>query len=128
MSALLTANDLTWMRAQQERILPGTVVVYRASLTENGMGGYRETWQAIGTATGRIYPINQRGAAEFVAGAQVISESKWAATLPVGTDVVAADRLKVGGRTWEVVKVNNDEDYMTAVRCDVIAHNEETRN
>lgn len=125
---MIEATDLAWMRATQQRIMPGTVIIYRAALADDGMGGMRETWAAVGTVAGRIYPINQRGNTEFVAGAQVISETKWVATLPVGTDVTAADRLKASSRTWEVTKVNNDEDYQTAVRCDLMAHNEESRN
>lgn len=124
---MLPASDLAWMREQQERLLPGSVVIERYTLSADGMGGYTETWGAVGTVLGRIYPVQRRGQVEFVAGAQRISESTWFATFPVGTDVQAKDRLVKSARSWEVTKVNNDEDYQTAVRCELTAHNEERR-
>lgn len=124
---MLPTSALTWMRGLQEQLMPGTVVIYRMAQTSDGMGGLADGWAAVGTVSGRIYPVNQRGNTEFVAGAQVISETKWYATLPVGTQITARDRVVSGGRSWEVVKVNNDEDWQTAVRAELSAHNEENR-
>jgi head-tail adaptor len=115
------------MQGVQRRAMPGTVVIERYGLTSNGMGGYREAWAAVGTVVGRVYPMVRRGQDEQIAGAQVISESAWFATLPVGTDVDARDRILYQSRTWEVVRVNNDEMWQTAVRCELKAHNEERR-
>ena len=127
MSELLWLNDLAWMRATQERALPGTVVIERRSLAADGMGGFTETWAAAGTVAGRVYPQNERSMSEGVGGEQQISITRWFATLPHGTVVDARDRLLADGRTWEIMKVNNDEDWQTAVRCEVVAHNEERR-
>lgn len=124
---MLPASDLAWMRAEQERLLPSDVVIERYTLTPDGIGGFTEAWPAVGTVTGRIYPVQRRGQTEFMAGAQRISETTWYATFPVGTDVQAKDRLVKGTRSWEVTKVNNDEDFQTAVRCELMAHNEERR-
>lgn len=115
------------MRDVQERAMPGSVVIERHTLASDGRGGYSETWAAVGTVTGRIYPMVRRGMSETVGGGQVISETSWFATLPVGTDVDARDRLVVGSRSWEVMRVNNDEMWQTAVRCELQAHNEERR-
>ena len=124
---LLSNGDLTWMRATQELAQPGTVVIERYTYTSDGQGGYSEVWAAVGTATGRIYPMVRRGAGEIVAGAQIISETSWFATFPVGTDVTAKDRLRYNSRTWEVMRVNNDEMWQTAVRCELSSQNEEAR-
>jgi head-tail adaptor len=123
---MLTTNGLVWMRVMQERAMPGTVVIQRQTRTRDSMGGFTETWAAVGTALARIYPQdNQRS--EFVAGDRVAAETRWNATFPVGTDVSAEDRLLYQSRTWEVVGVNNDEMWQTAVRCECIALNEENR-
>lgn len=124
---LLSSSDLAWMRDIQEQALPGSVVVQRKTYASDGMGGFSETWAAVGTVDGRIYPQRERGMAEGVAGAQVLSMTRWWATLPVGTDVLARDRLLYQSRTWEVVRVNNDEMWQTAVRCELEAYNEEQR-
>lgn len=125
---LISNGDLTWMRATQELAQPGTVVIERYTYTSDGQGGYSEVWAAVGTAVGRISPMVRRGASEIVAGAQVISETSWFATFPVGTNVTAKDRLRYNSRTWEVMRVNNDEMWQTAVRCELSSQNEEARS
>jgi head-tail adaptor len=124
---LLSGGALTWMRALQQRAMPGTVVIERRTLTPDVMGGFTEAWAAVGTVSGRIYPQNTRSMAEPVAAAQITEQGRWFATVPVGTDVLASDRLFYGGRTWEVIRVNNDEMWQTAVRCEVVTYNEERR-
>lgn len=115
------------MRSTQARAMPGSVVIERYTLTGDGRGGYTETWAAVATVDGRVYPMVRRGQAEIVAGGAVISDTSWFATVPVGTDVQARDRILYESRTWEVLRVNNDEMWQTAVRCELQAHNEERR-
>jgi len=114
------------MRGLQQRAMPGAVVIQRHTLTRDAMGGFTESWAAIGTAIGRIYPQNNQQS-EAVAGNRIGSETRWNATFPVGTDVTAEDRLLYQSRTWEVKGVNNDEMWQTAVRCECTALNEEQR-
>lgn len=124
---MLTAADLAYMQDAQEEALPGTVVIERLSRASNGMGGDYETWTAAGTAIGRIYPMQRRGMAETVAGAQVVSETTWFGTFPIGTEIYPQDRLVYASRSWEVTRTNNGEMWKTAVRCDLEANNEERR-
>jgi hypothetical protein len=92
------------------------------------MGGDYETWAAIGTVVGRIYPqMTSNSQNESVGGAQVQSVMQWWATLPAGTNVTAKDRLLYNSRTWEVTEANNSEMYQTCVRCAVTSMNEERR-
>lgn len=124
---MLTAADLAYMQDTQEQALPGTVVIERNTLVDDGMGGRIETWAAVGTVIGRIYPMVRRGMAEAVGGAQVQSSTQWFATLPVDTVIYAQDRLFYGDSTWEVLRVNNDEMWKTAVRAELEKSNEERR-
>lgn len=125
--SLIDSSDLTWMADVQQQAMPGTIVIERYTLTNNGAGASRETWPPVGTVIGRIYPMVRRGQAEAVAGAQIVSATQWFATLPVGTTVTAKDRLTYNSRSWEVLRVNNSEMYQTAVRCELEARNEERR-
>lgn len=124
---LLSAADLEYMRDTQATALPGTVVIQRVTLVSDGMGGSYETWAGAGTVIGRIMQREARSSGETIGGAQLHSHTQWWATFPVGTDVTAHDRLLYNNRTWEVLSVNNDEMWMTAIRCDLEAHNEENR-
>lgn len=124
---LLSAADITWMAGMQERAMPGTVVIERYTRISNGMGGGWEAWTAVGTAIGRIYPMTRRNSDEPVAGAQLMAETMWFATFPIGTSVDARDRLVYQDRSWEVLRVNNDQMWQTCVRCECKAFNEERR-
>lgn len=124
---MLSASDLTFMQDTQELAMPGTVVIERWTMVPDGMGGSLESWNAVGTVIGRIYPQRTQGN-ELVGGAQVQSEIKWWGTLPYDTVVYAQDRLVYSGRSWEVLRVNNDEMWMTAIRCELESENEERRN
>lgn len=127
MTTLLGAADLNWMQDVQERAMPGTAIIQRGSVTADGMGGGSVTWAAVGTVIARLYTQNSRTMAETATeGAQLISTTRWYVTMPVGTQVTAADRLVVGGRRFEILDVNNTQDWKTAVRCSVYALNEET--
>lgn len=123
---MLSAADIAFMEDTQELAMPGTVVIERVTLTPDGMGGQYEAWTGIGTVIGRIYPQRTMGL-ESVGGAQVLSEMKWWGTLPTGTIIYAQDRLYYGNSTWEVIRVNNDEMWQTAVRAELNKSNEEDR-
>lgn len=125
MASILGTSDLAWMRDAQNSILPGTVVIQRHTLTADGMGGFTESWSNVGTAIGRLYPVNSRAFAESDQGAQLVSQTRWFVTLPVGTSVTAADRLSIASHTYHISQVNNGEMWQTAVRCEVSAVNEE---
>lgn len=125
---MLSAADLEFMRDTQELAMPGTsIYVLDMGTASDNMGGVNEAWGTVGTVIGRIYPVRRRTSIESIGGAQAISETQWYGTFPVGTQITAKQRVKYGNRTWEVVTVNNDESYQTAVRCELVAHNEEGR-
>lgn len=125
--SLLSAADIAYMQDTQEEAMPGTVVIERFMLTSDGTGNQYEGWSAAGTVIGRIYPMVRRGGAEMVGGAQVQSMTQWFGTLPTGTVVYAQDRLYYGDSTWEVLRVNNDQMWQTAIRCELEKSNEERR-
>src|SRR5690242_14496022 len=126
--SLLTAADTAYMQATQLEAMPGTVVIQRNTHASDGQGGYSDVWAAIGTAIGRIYPKSLAMGREAVTGAQVASLTQWYATLPVGTDVQAKDKLFYDSRTWEITTTNNSEMNKTAVRCEIESLNQEQRN
>lgn len=119
MTGLIEAGDLAWMQALQGAALPGSAILQRATMTPDGMGGYSESWAAVGTVAARVYTQASRALAEGEQGAQIVSETRWFVTLPVGTQVTAADRILAGGRLYQVTEVNNGQDWQTAVRCSV---------
>jgi head-tail adaptor len=128
MSTAIRADELTWMRSERLRLMPEPVQVQRATLAADGYGGQSETWTTTATVLGLIYPVNSRTFGESATGGQVTSTTRWFASLPTTTDVIASDRIVYDGRSWEVLSVNNDVTWQTAVRCELSAYNEELRS
>lgn len=126
---MLTAAELVDLQAAQNELMPGTAVIQRFALVSDGMGGYDQNWANVGTVRCRLYPQTLRSMNENPnGGMQMISETRWFVTMPVGTNITAKDRVLISGRTFEIYQVNNTESFQTAVRAEVIAFNEENRS
>lgn len=132
MTQLLGNADLSWMRDIQARIRPGMGTIYRftpGTATSDGMGGFNDaedSWEAVGTSTLRVRPMDLRGRGEYVTGGQVTAVAQWDITLEYDCDVKPQDRIKTGDRVYEVTRINNDETWLTAVRVEAISYNEES--
>lgn len=100
---LLSAVELTAMRAVQSDTLPDTAVISRNTPTSDGMGGWTDAWAAVGTVDGRLAPSG--GGAESLMAERITDTDAWNITLPYGTDVTAKDRVSIDGRSFEVVTV-----------------------
>lgn len=99
---MLSAAELSAMRATQGSALPGTAVISRNSPTSDGMGGWTDAWAAVGTVDGRLAPASESGAERLVAE-RITEEDAWVITVPYDTDVTAKDRVQIESRTFEVV-------------------------
>jgi len=124
---MLTAAELSAMREVEESVMSSTGIIKRRTLASDGMGGYTETWAAVGTVDCDVWQINQRGNREPVTGGQVVSKSDWFITVPYNTDLTARDRVEVDGRTFEITFVPNDSSWLTALRAEAVTYNEEQR-
>lgn len=122
-----TTADLSFMRDTQELAMPGTAVIQGTVSVTDGQGGYYESYAGVGTVPARLYPRTSRSYSENVAGGQIISLTTWFITMPWDTVVDARNRISMEGRTWEIVSVNNDENWRTAIRAEVVSLNEEVR-
>ena len=115
------------MKATQARALPGTAIVVRNSGSADGMGGFLDSWAAVGTVAARLAP-SDRTPAERIAGEEVASILDWDITVPIGTDVTVKDRITIAGRTFEIQGVNDDEGFGSALRITAVSHNDELRS
>lgn len=92
------------LRAGLVRNLCSTQInVERFTLTEDGRGGATETWRVIGTHKGRIVNNSDR---EGIVGGGAQPTATWTLTLPVASDVMPHDRIRIVGddsRYYEVV-------------------------
>lgn len=99
---MLTAAEIAEMKSVQNQAMAGTCVINRRTLASDGAGGYTETWAAVGTVAGRVWPARESGAERLIAD-RITEADAWVITVPQGTDVLAKDRIVEGGRTFEVM-------------------------
>lgn len=126
MTMLLSAGELASIRATRNGFLPDTAILYRHTLTGDGMGGRSESWAAVGTVSCYVWTRESLDS-EIVVGGQVTSRTRWYIEVPYNTTIDARDRVDVGDRTFTVTTVPNDASILTGLRLEVVALNEEQR-
>ena len=124
---MLTAAELSDMRTIEESVMSTTCVISRHTLTGDGMGGKTEDWVAAGTVTCDVWQIPRTAMREHITGGQVTQLGDWYITMPYDTDITAKDRCIIGGRTYEVTFVPTNSSWLTALRVEARALNEELR-
>jgi hypothetical protein len=120
---MITADELTAMRATILLTMPSTGIIQRTAVAPDGMGGKVETWNAVGATSCRISPgVNApwrtMGANAVLQEIQGGLDQRQGIliTVPAGTDIRPYDRLVVGPHTYSIVSVWPDRTYEIAMR------------
>jgi len=114
---MLTATELADMRSTLEASLPDSCEVRRDALASDGAGGQTRTASTVATVACRISPLTDTVRnAELAVAERVTAKAPWILTLPHGTDVTEADRIRSGGREWEVAAVLGSRSYEVGLR------------
>lgn len=111
----LTTIELTAMRTALEDLLPDTCVILTGTATPNGAGEETIAWGT--TTTGvkcRLDPI--RGA-ENMAGAAIQPYQRMQLTVPYNTALTAAQQVKVGTISYNVVALMNNNSWALDLRA-----------
>lgn len=114
----LTDAQLAIMRAQVERMLPGTVVIQSVTEVSDGAGGWTEAWAAVagGTVSARVDPVTQRQAIELNIAQEQIEDLRqltvsWDAPLGEG------ERVLYESEAWEIVSRVADHSWNVSRRA-----------
>lgn len=110
--SLLGAVEVSMLRTAAEATMPGTLTIYRRTLTSDGAGGQRGTIAPIGTVPCRAVP--RRGEpSEQVRAGRIEARQDWYLYVPAGTDVVATTDHVVlaGGGTFDILGVHAARAY-----------------
>lgn len=117
MAALLGAFELSALRGAADSAKPGSVVIYRRTLTSDGAGGQSGTVTAVGTVIARA--VTRRGEPTvMLAGGRVEARGDWFVYVPIGTDVRRQTDYLVhsGGGTFDVLFTNVNRSYPVEIR------------
>lgn len=112
---MLTAGELAAMQATQQQTLVEQCSIMRSTLASDGAGGQTSS-TTLAPSVCRLAPSNNLPADRMLAGAQQ-DQLLWRITLPADADVLAADRIIVGTRSFEVKGVYGPWSAITALVC-----------
>lgn len=107
------------------RALPTTAEVLRDSPLSDGVGGVLTEWRISSYCKCRI---NQSSGNESVQGGVMQARSNWTIRVPLDTDVLPRDRIRVtsgsiDGRVFSVQSVDNGRDnaLLLSLSCDIMS-------
>jgi hypothetical protein len=98
--------ELASLKAEGLRAMPDTVTILRNAPTQTPTGGWRPNWQPHHTTKCRLSASVLSGGNEQEAAGQLAGIMAYTLTVPAGTDITPADRIRVpdgsGPRDFEV--------------------------
>lgn len=114
---MLSACERAEMAACVEETFDQTAAIVRDVLEETDQGGQTATPATVARVRCRLLPDNAPG--EDLEAGRPASVTFWRVTVPLGTDLRAADRLTIGGRTYQVDSVDTGRSFAAsgAARC-----------
>lgn len=119
MTGLLTAGELTKLRATASAMLPGTATIQTRSTVSDGMGGVTESWADTYTLVPCKLDIAGRQATLPGEGDQFQVHSPWVLTIAYDQAIATGNRAIVQGDTFEVLNVADDHHYRTLRRAEL---------
>jgi head-tail adaptor len=116
---MLGATQISGMRATAALALPDTATISRVARASDSAGGWTETWSTVASGVAcRLMSTQNLGEGRAVGTQQATSE--WMLTLPLGTDIRAADRVVVASRTFEVNSLlSAGVEWLISIRASV---------
>lgn len=120
MTVFLGAADLTRMRAEVARMLPGAAIIQELTAASDGAGGVTETWAAVtgGTVACRIDPLRRVAQIESTGMAEAIV-LEYQVTLPYDAPISAQNRLVIEGTAYEVRQLDAVHSWNVSRRARV---------
>jgi hypothetical protein len=119
MVAMLTDNDLKFLRDTINGMLPDVCNILSEALASDGQGGQTATWGTTLTNVGcRLDEDNRTGANQLTPIAGGLREAhRYILSLPFNTAISAHDRVEHGGNTYHVISVNNNVSWQGVTRA-----------
>lgn len=116
--SLLSERELCAIQELSERSMDDQCSVLRSTEARGDAGGVTQAWAQIATLNCRVRSggVQGTGAREQLMAARLTPIAVFTVFVPVGSDVLARDRLVWSGRTFEVHGVMGGS-HATALAC-----------
>jgi len=95
-------------------VLPDTCIIYSVANTDDGEGGYSESYTAVGTVDCRM---DYKSGQEVKVSGAVQAFTGWMLTVPYDTTITAANRVTHGGHTYSIQAVSDTGSWIVCKRA-----------
>lgn len=102
--------ELAGMREAVASTFTGTAEILTNTPVSNGLGGRTDSWATSATVACAVLPAISPG--DTVDGARKADDERRVIQLPVSAAVTTKNRLRTGGRTYEILSVPDDLTYL----------------
>jgi hypothetical protein len=118
MAGLLGSFELTALRNAAEAAMPGTVVIYRRTLSSDGAGGQSGSVSAVGTVSARVISRHSDPVV-MTAGGRIEARGDWYIYVPASTDIRGQSDYLVhqSGGTFDVLFTSKNRSYPVEIRA-----------
>lgn len=113
----LSSSELTSIRNLEETWMASTAVIWRDTLSDDGIGGKTQTPVAIGTVSCDLWEVVSEGEESSFNANQDIAVNEWFITVPYDTDITESDYIIIDSQTFDIEFVPKNQSLNTALRC-----------
>lgn len=106
---MIPSSELALLRADLTGVLADSCAVVRVTRTQTDSGGWTEATTTQSAQPCRVGPLSGR---ERIAGGKIAEESDLVMTLKYDADIRSDDRVTHGGKTYEVVSIDDRTDRL----------------
>ena len=112
---MLTANELTYMRAEAEQAMPDSVHIQRQSRVADGQGGFTIDWNSV--YQNIPARLTSKGGSESTALDREDVRVDFVLTVAYDQSIETSDRVVHSSGTYEVQAVDDGKSWAVATRC-----------
>ncbi len=114
---VITAQELTDMRAVADDFFPDTCTIQTRTESVDALGGIVMTWvNAFEAVACRIDPV-EAGRQEAVTNLALEGKTAWRLNIPYDQAISSENRIRHNGRQYEVETVEDTHSYSTIRRA-----------
>lgn len=106
---MIPSSELALLRADLTGVLADSCAVVRVTRTQTDSGGWTEATTTQSAQPCRVGPLSGR---ERIAGGKIAEEADLVVTLAYDADIRSDDRITHGGKTYEVVSIDDRTDRL----------------
>lgn len=119
---LITAQDIEYMVSVENQAMGSLGTIYRPVFGTTGLGSVLTSYQPVGTTQCDVWPIN-RTDREHQMDNQLVSESNFYISVPVGTVLTLEDFIDIGSQSYLITFIP-DGTWQTNIRLEAINQNQ----